>query len=148
MAAIATELAQYQMYIGGKWTDAISGETFESYNPFTAQPWALIPRAGAADVDRAVQAAYGAFTQGEWPRLSPTQRGALLRKLGDLLTEHAQHLGEVEVRDNGKLLAEMGAQTAYMPQWYYYYGGLADKIEGAVIPLDKPGNFNYTPRLL
>jgi aldehyde dehydrogenase (NAD+) len=82
--------------------------------------------------------------RGEWPRLSPTQRGALLRKLGDLLSEHAQHLGEVEVQDNGKLLAEMGAQTAYLPQWYYYYGGLADKIEGAVIPLDKPGNFNYT----
>ena len=144
MAAIATELAQYQMYIDGKWTDALSGETFESDNPFTAQPWAVIPRAGAADVDRAVQAAYRAFTQGAWPRLSPTQRGALLRKLGDLLTEHAQHLGEIEVRDNGKLLAEMGAQTAYLPQWYYYYGGLADKIEGAVIPLDKAGNFNYT----
>jgi len=63
MAASATELAQYQMYIGGKWIDALSGETFESYNPFTAQPWALIPRAGASDVDRAVQAAYRAFTQ-------------------------------------------------------------------------------------
>jgi acyl-CoA reductase-like NAD-dependent aldehyde dehydrogenase len=64
MAAIATELAHYQMYIGGKWTDAVSGETFESYNPFTAQPWALIPRAGADDVDRAVQAAHRAFTEG------------------------------------------------------------------------------------
>ena len=64
MAARATELAQYQMYIGGKWTDALSGETFESYNPFTAQPWALIPRAGAEDVDRAVQAAYRAFSPG------------------------------------------------------------------------------------
>ena len=67
-----------------------------------------------------------------------------MRKLADLITEEAQHLAEIEVRDNGKLLAEMSAQLNYLPQWYYYYGGLSDKIEGSVIPIDKPGNFNYT----
>ena len=91
-----------------------------------------------------MRAAHKAFTDGDWPKLTATQRGALLRKLGDLIAEQARHLAEIEVRDNGKLIAEMGAQTAYMAQWYYYYGGLADKIEGAVIPTDKPDMFNYT----
>ncbi|MFQ5546221.1 MAG: aldehyde dehydrogenase, partial [Acidiferrobacterales bacterium] len=110
----------------------------------TGRPWALIPRGNRDDASRAVQAAHKAFSSGEWPKLSASQRGALLRKLGDLLVTHAPELANTEVRDNGKLLAEMGAQLNYLPQWYYYYGGLADKIEGAVIPVDKPGNFNYT----
>jgi aldehyde dehydrogenase (NAD+) len=132
------------MFIGGEWVDAISREHFESDNPYTGKPWALIPRGGSADADRAVQAARKAFTSGEWPKLNATKRGALLRKLGDLITEKSKALAEIEVRDNGKLYAEMSAQTAYMAQWYYYYGGLADKIEGHVIPSDKPDTFNYT----
>jgi aldehyde dehydrogenase (NAD+) len=104
----------------------------------------LIPRGNAEDVDRAVRAARKAFTTGEWPKLTPSKRGALLRKLGDLIADKSKYLAEIEVRDNGKLLAEMSAQTAYMAQWYYYYGGLADKIEGSVIPSDKPDTFNYT----
>jgi len=137
-------LDRYKMFIGGDWVDAADGATFESFNPFTAKPWALIPRAAAADIDRAVEAAHKAFTSGEWPKLNPSQRGALLRRFADLLVERADHLAAVEVRDNGKLIAEMGAQCKYMPQWYYYYGGLADKIEGSVIPIDKPGHFNFT----
>ncbi|MDP1671987.1 MAG: aldehyde dehydrogenase family protein, partial [Burkholderiales bacterium] len=137
-------LQRYRMFIGGEWLDAASGETFPSDNPFTAQPWALIPRAGKADVERAVEAAHKALTSGEWPKCNATKRGALLRRLGDLITEHSQSLAETEVRDNGKLWAEMSAQTAYMAQWYYYFGGLADKIEGAVLPIDKPDTFNYT----
>jgi len=136
--------ARYQMYIGGEWVDAASGAHFESENPYTGRPWALIPRGGASDVDRAVQAARKAYTSGEWPKLNASRRGALLRKLGDLIGEKSKYLAEIEVRDNGKLYAEMSAQTAYMAQWYYYYGGLADKIEGAVIPTDKPDTFNYT----
>jgi acyl-CoA reductase-like NAD-dependent aldehyde dehydrogenase len=137
-------LARYKMFIGGEWTDAASGETFPSDNPFTGQPWALIPKGSARDADRAVRAAHQAFTSGEWPKLTASKRGALLRKLGDLIGEKAKFLAEVEVRDNGKLYAEMSAQTAYMAQWYYYYGGLADKIEGHVIPTDKPEMLNYT----
>jgi acyl-CoA reductase-like NAD-dependent aldehyde dehydrogenase len=137
-------LKKYKMFIGGEWVEAASGDTFPSDNPYTAQPWALIPRAGKTDVDRAVEAAHRALTTGEWPKMNATRRGALLRKLGDLITEHSRALAETEVRDNGKLYAEMSAQTAYMAQWYYYFGGLADKIEGAVIPIDKPDTFNYT----
>jgi len=132
------------MYIDGQWVNAGSGEQFESHNPYTGKAWALIPRGGATDVDRAVRAARKAFTSGEWPKMNASRRGALLRKLGDLITDKAKFLAEIEVRDNGKLLAEMSAQTAYMAQWYYYYGGLADKIEGQVIPIDKPDTFNYT----
>ncbi len=137
-------LQRYRMHIGGQWTEAASGEYFESDNPFTGRPWALIPKGGSEDVDRAVQVAHRAFTSGDWPALTASQRGALLRKLGDRLTEHAAQLAEIEVRDNGKLIAEMAAQLQYVPQWYYYYGGLADKVESSVIPIDKPGNFNYT----
>ena len=137
-------LAKYKMFIGGEWVNSASGETFPSDNPYTGKPWALIPKGGAPDVDRAVRAAHKAFTSGEWPRLTPSKRGALLRKLADLIGEKSKQLAEIEVRDNGKLYAEMSAQTAYMAQWYYYYGGLADKIEGHVIPTDKPDMLNYT----
>ena len=132
------------MFIGGEWVEAASGEHFPSDNPYTGKPWASIPRGGAADAARAVEAAHKALTSGEWPKCNATKRGALLRKLGDLITEHSKALAETEVRDNGKLYAEMSAQTAYMAQWYYYFGGLADKIEGSVIPIDKPDTFNYT----
>ncbi|HET9414977.1 MAG TPA: aldehyde dehydrogenase [Pseudolabrys sp.] len=132
------------MFIGGEWVEAATREHFESDNPFTGKPWALIPKGSAQDADRAVRAANKAFISGEWPKLNASKRGALLRKLGDLIGEKAKFLAEIEVRDNGKLLAEMSAQTAYMAQWYYYYGGLADKIEGHVIPTDKPEMLNYT----
>jgi acyl-CoA reductase-like NAD-dependent aldehyde dehydrogenase len=141
---IGAPLATYQLYIDGRWVEPASGEYFETDNPYLAQPWARVARGTAADVDRAVQAAHRALTSGEWPTLTASRRGALLRRLGDLVTERSKALAEIEVRDNGKLYAEMSAQTAYMAQWYHYYGGLADKIEGSVIPTDKPDTFNYT----
>jgi len=138
------DLKKYQHYIGGEWVDPASGEWFESHNPYTGQPWALFPRGNAEDADRAVAAAHRAFTSGDWPSMTATQRGALVRKLGDVYAKYADHMAEIEVADNGKLIAEMAAQNAYVPQWYQYFGGLADKIEGAVIPIDKPATFNYT----
>ena len=95
-------------------------------------------------MDRAVRAAHRAFTEGPWPELTASQRGLLLHRLGDLVARDAKKLAAIEVRDNGKLLAEMQGQLNYIPQWYYYFGGLADKIQGAVIPLDKKGYFNFT----
>ena len=139
----AQTLPRRQMYIDGEFVDSSSGEYFESFDPYTARPWCLIPRGNAEDADRAVQAAHRAFTSGDWPKTHPTQRGELLRKLGELIAEHAQELAELEVRDNGKLLSEMAGQLKYCPQFYNYFGGLADKIEGSVIPSDKPA-FTYT----
>ena len=135
---------RYRMYIDGAFVDAVGGEWFDTSDPVAGEDWARIPRGRAADADRAVQAAHRAFTGGAWPALSPSQRGALLRKLGDLIAENAEWLARVEMKDNGKLLAELNMQMRYMANYYYYYGGLADKMEGAVIPTDKPGVFNYT----
>ncbi len=137
------DLPRQQMLIDGEWTESASGEYFESFDPFTAKAWTLIPRGNADDVDRAVQAAHRAFTSGDWPKMHASQRGLLLRKLGDLIARDAEALAAIEVQDNGKLISEMAGQLKYTPQWYYYYGGLADKIEGAVIPTDKDA-FNYT----
>jgi aldehyde dehydrogenase (NAD+) len=134
----------YRMLIDGEWVEALSGSCFESINPFTAKPWALIPRAGKADVDRAVAAARKAFHGDAWRKLTATARGALLRRLGDLVAAEADTLAQIETTDNGKLIAEMGAQLHYMPRWFHYFAGLADKIEGRVLPLDKPGYFNFT----
>ncbi len=136
-------MKKHQMLIGGKWVDPASGEWFESMNPFTAKPWALVPRGSKADVDQAIAAAKCAF-QGEWRKLTATARGALLHKFGDLVAAEAERLAEIESTDNGKLIAEMRGQLNYIPQWFYYFGGLADKIEGRVIPIDKPGVFNFT----
>ncbi len=144
MSPATATLTRYKMFIGGEWVTAAGGEYFPSDNPFTGKPWAEIPRGGAEDATRAIEAAHKALTSGEWPKLTATRRGALLRKLGDLIADKSKDLAAIEVRDNGKLFAEMSAQTAYMAQWYYYYGGLADKIEGHVIPSDKPDTFNYT----
>src|SRR5688572_11681546 len=113
-------MKSYRMYIDGEWCDATSGQVFQSENPFTGQPWAVIPRGDSSDVDRAVRAAHRALTSGDWPKLTASRRGAALRRLGDLVAEHSKPLAELEVRDNGKLLAEMSLQTSYIPQWYYY----------------------------
>src|SRR5690606_19068984 len=98
----------------------------------------------AADVDLAVQAAHAAYSTGPWADMTATQRGALLHRLGDLIARDAHKLAETEVRDNGKLFAEMHGQLNYIPQWFYYYGGLADKIQGATLPMDKKGYFSFT----
>src|SRR5215467_13729025 len=134
---------KYQMLIGGAAADPASGEWFESVNPYTAAPWALVPRGTKADIDCAVAAAKAAF-YGDWRKITATARGALLRRLGDLIALEAPRLAEIETRDNGKLLAEMRTQLNYIPQWFHYFGGLADKIEGRTIPIDKPGVFNFT----
>jgi len=137
-------MQKHQLLINGAWVDPSSRAWFESVNPFTAQPWALVPRGAKEDVDKAVAAAKSAFYSKEWRGLTATARGALLRKFGDLVAADADRIAQVEATDNGKLYAEMKAQLNYIPQWFYYFGGLADKIEGRVIPIDKPGVFNFT----
>lgn len=131
------------LYIDGKWTPALSGAYFDSTDPYTGEVWSRVPSAAAEDVDAAVRAAHRAFTVGPWAEMTPTQRGRLLYRLGDIIAANAEKLGELEVRDNGKLLAEMLGQMRYLPEWFYYYGGLADKVEGAVTPPERPGMMHY-----
>ncbi|UWQ56325.1 aldehyde dehydrogenase [Leisingera caerulea] len=126
----------FQQYIGGAFEDA--GSTFESLDPATGKPWAQMPAASAEDVDRAVRAAEAAFFSSEWVGMTPTQRGKLLMRLADLVAENAQKLSELETRDTGKIIRETSAQIAYVAEYYRYYAGLADKIEGAHLPIDKP----------
>jgi len=137
-------MQRYQMYIDGTSQPSSSGEWFASENPFTGEAWAEVARGNSADVDIAVNAAHRAFTVGEWPSLSPSARGLLLNRLADRVASEAATLARLEVQDNGKLYSEMHTQLKYIPQWFRYYGGLADKVEGTVIPLDKKGYFNYT----
>jgi len=136
----------YQTYIDGKWVDAASGKTFQTFDPYTGEPWAAIPECEKIDVDRAVEAASRAFEAGPWPNMTPTERGKIMRRIAQLIEKHSEYLGQIEVRDNGKLISEMAAQTKYMPEWFYYYGGLADKIQGAVVRVDRPEHFTYILR--
>ncbi len=131
------------MLTGGLATAAQSGDYFESLDPFTGKSWALVPRSGVADVDAAVHAAKDAF-RGPWRTMTPSARGQVLQRFADLVAEEAENLAVLETRDNGKLINEMRMQCKYIPQWFRFFGGLADKIEGRVIPIDKPGVFNYT----
>jgi (Z)-2-((N-methylformamido)methylene)-5-hydroxybutyrolactone dehydrogenase len=140
------ELERHGLYVGGEWLDPAGGELIETFNPTTGQPWALIADGGPEDVDRAVAAARRAFEDPAWRDLTQTKRGALLRRLGDLVGERAGELAEIETRDNGKLYRETRGQLGRVPEFLYYFAGLADKIEGKVIPGAKKELLNYTLR--
>ncbi|MBZ9765195.1 aldehyde dehydrogenase [Mesorhizobium sp. CA15] len=125
----------FRNYIDGQFAEASS--TFDSIDPSTALPWATMPAASVADVDRAVEAAHRALRSGPWASMTATARGKLLVRLGDLVAANASRLAELETRDTGKIIRETRAQIAYVGDYYRYYGGLADKHEGAFIPIDK-----------
>ena len=137
-------MEQFKMRIGCEWRDASDGRTFESFNPYNGAVWAEMPRGTADDVDAAVRSAHAAFKSGPWATMTASQRGMVLHKIGDAIAAHAEELADMEVKDNGKLKAEMLKQMEYLPQWFYYYGGLVDKVQGDVTPFDKPGIFHYT----
>ena len=133
---------QYQLFIDGKWQNPSSNEWIDSINPFTNKVWSRVPRANKDDVNKVCQAASKAFPQ--WSKMHPNQRAALLRKLADKLTQNSAYLAEIEVNDNGKIIAEMSAQMKYLPQYFYYYAGLADTVMGNTITVDKPHHIAYT----
>jgi (Z)-2-((N-methylformamido)methylene)-5-hydroxybutyrolactone dehydrogenase len=138
------EPRRYRMLIGGEWVDARSGETFESVDPFTGRAWAEIPRAGVEDVDAAVRAARAAFDDGPWPRMAGTERARLMRRLADLIAEHAEEIAVVETTDNGKLIREMEGQLRGLADYYHWFAGAADKIHGETIPADRTNFLIYT----
>ncbi|HIA42006.1 MAG TPA: aldehyde dehydrogenase [Gammaproteobacteria bacterium] len=140
------ELKNYQMYINGEWLAAQSGKTFESINPSDGKPWAVIPEADEADVDVAVKAAHRAFTEGPWSTMTATERGKLIHRLGDVLAEHSESLGHCETVDTGKLFKETRWQARYISDYFYYYAGLADKVSGETLPIDKPNMWTMTIR--
>ncbi len=138
-------MRRFQYFAGGAWHDPRSGTWFDSDNPTHGTPWAQIPRCNGEDVDVAVQAASRCFNEGSWPKMNAAARGRLLRRMGDVLVRHAARLGDIESTDNGKRTADITpALGTWLADSFYYYAGLADKIEGAVIPVDAPDMFNYT----
>jgi acyl-CoA reductase-like NAD-dependent aldehyde dehydrogenase len=140
------EPRRYRMYIDGDWVDAQSGETFETVDPYTGATWAVVPRAGAADVDRAVKAARRAFDDGPWGRMTAVERARLMRRLAEVIADRATEVGVVESLDNGKLLREMDGQLKGLPAYYEYFAGAADKVHGDTIPSDRSNFFIYTVR--
>ncbi|HQX83965.1 MAG: aldehyde dehydrogenase [Hyphomicrobiales bacterium] len=128
----------FQLYIDGAFGAAEGGATFKSTDPSTGKAWALMPKASAADTDRAVRAASAAFNAGPWPAMTATARGKLLCRLAELVTRDAAIIAELETRDTGKVIRETKAVTGYVAEYYRYFAGLADKIEGATFPIDKP----------
>lgn len=137
---------QFNHFIAGEYQAPADGDYFDSTNPATLEVLYRAARGTAADIDRAVAAASTAFQAHAWASLTPTKRGHLLRRLGDLIGEHAEELALLESLDNGKLLREMRGQMRTLPEYYYYYAGLADKIQGAVVPATSLEILNYTQR--
>ncbi len=134
-AGIREFLAQgHQMFIGGEWVDALSGETFDVVDPATTEVIAKVPSAGAADVDRAVDAARAAFDDGPWRRIGPSERGRLVWRLADLIEEHAEEFAVLDSIDNGKpVFATRNVDVPLSVDLFRYMAGWATKIEGNTI---------------
>jgi acyl-CoA reductase-like NAD-dependent aldehyde dehydrogenase len=141
-----THLPHFQLYIDGAFTEGHTNQVMTSQNPATGQDWATFACAAPQDVERAVAAARRVLNEAAWRDMTQTARGKLLYRLGELIEENAAELGRLETTDSGKLLAETASQTGYVGDYYRYYAGLADKIEGAVLPIDKPDMHVFTRR--
>jgi acyl-CoA reductase-like NAD-dependent aldehyde dehydrogenase len=141
-----SDIKNYQMLINGDWVDSSDGGTFDSVNPTTGEIWSRIPEATEADVNLAVETAHLAFTKGPWSKLTPTERGKCLRKLGDLLAEKSEGLGRTESIDTGKMLKETRWQAKYIADFFHFFAGCADKVNGETLPIDKPDMFVFTKR--
>jgi phenylacetaldehyde dehydrogenase len=144
--------APRQLFINGQWTDAASGKTFDTPNPATGETLARIAEGDAEDINRAVRAARKAFEEGPWSRMTPSDRGRIIWRIGDLILQHVDELAQLESLDNGKPFAV--AQAADVPlaaDLFHYMAGWATKIEGNTINISVPympgANFHsYTLR--
>ena len=139
---------EHRLLIDGEWVPAVSGETFEVYDPSTGEVLARVAAGGAEDIDRAVRAARRAFDDGPWRTMKPSERGRIMQRLAQLMEEHGEELAELESLDNGKPLSV--ARVADVPlavDNIRYMAGWTTKIEGNTIPISFPGDFlAYTLR--
>ncbi len=141
-----SKIENFKMYINGEWEDSSSGKKIETLNPENNEVWATVPEANDKDVDKAVQSAQKAF-ENNWSKLHPRDRAKYLRLIADQLRENAAHLGKIETIDTGKLYRETKTQANYIAEYYDYFAGLADKVEGTVVPIDKPDMQVTTTRI-
>jgi aldehyde dehydrogenase (NAD+) len=133
------------IYINGTYRASVGAE-IPSFDPTTGQPWCSVPDCTETEVDEAVQAAKGAMRDPAWRDMSQSQRGVLMHRLAALLDQHVERLALIEVKENGKLLREMRALSQALPVALRYFAGMADKIEGTTIPVNKPNMLNFTVR--
>lgn len=140
------EDSQQKLFIGGQFVEPVNGRFIASYDPTTGEPWYEFAQADADDVNAAVKAATDAFHNPEWRRITQTQRGALMRRLAELVRVNADALADIETRDNGKLLKETRAQMRSMPDSYHYFAGMADKLQGDTIPINRADTLNLNLR--
>jgi len=132
-----------KMLINGKWVDAVSGKTFPTYDPSTGEVLAQVAEGDRADIDLAVKAARKAFDEGPWRKMTPSERGRLIWKLGDLIDQHVEEFAFLESLDNGKpLTVARAADVPLAAELFRYMAGWATKLEGNTIPLSVP----YTPK--
>ena len=141
-----SKIQNFKMYINGEWVDSSSGKKIETLNPENNEVWATVPEANENDVDKAVQSAQKAF-ENNWSKLHPRERAKYLRLIGEQLRANAEHLGKIETIDTGKLFRETKTQANYIAEYYDYFAGLADKVEGTVVPVDKPDMQVTTTRI-
>src|SRR6478609_5500801 len=131
--------APRKLFIDGQWTEAASGKTFETPNPATGETLANVAEGDAEDINRAVSAARKAFDSGPWSRMTPSDRGRLIWKIGDLILEHAEELAQLESLDNGKPVGvALGADVPLAADLFHYMAGWATKIEGNTINISVP----------
>ncbi|MDO3655729.1 (Z)-2-((N-methylformamido)methylene)-5-hydroxybutyrolactone dehydrogenase [Acinetobacter genomosp. 15BJ] len=136
--------SQFQLYINGQFEDGAA--QFDSINPATGQVWEKMPEARTDQVNRAVVAASQALQDAAWAGLTASQRGKLLYKLADLIEKTAPQLAQYETSDTGKIIRETSSQIAYVAEYYRYYAGIADKLEGSYLPIDKQDMQAWTIR--
>lgn len=132
-----TVLAARGAFINNEWVPVESGRTVEVVAPAEGRVFAEIGAGGKADVDRAVKAARHAFEEGAWSKLTATERGRLLSRLGEKIAEHAEELAALEARDTGKPMKTARADMVAAARYFEFYGGAADKVHGEVIPFLK-----------
>ena len=136
-----------KMLINGKWVDAVSGKTFPTYDPSTGEVLAQVAEGDRADIDLAVKAARKAFDTGPWRKMSASERGRLIWKLGDLLEQHLEEFAYLESLDNGKpLTVARAADVPLAVDLFRYMAGWATKIEGNTIPISGGQFLAYTLR--
>ncbi|MGH8908490.1 MAG: aldehyde dehydrogenase family protein [Egibacteraceae bacterium] len=129
----------HQLFIGGQWVDAASGETFDTPDPATGEKLATVASGGAEDIDRAVRAARRAFEEGPWSTMTASARGRIVWRIGDLLLERLEEFAQLESLDNGKSVAV--ARIADVPlaaDTFHYMAGWATKLQGSTLNLSVP----------
>src|SRR5437899_8419692 len=127
------------LVLGGERVPAAEGKTFAVIEPGSGKPFAEVAEAGPEDVERAMQAAYRAFEQGRWPRLSATDRGRILLQAATLVRERLEDIATIEARNAGKPMRDARGEVALVAAVLEYWGGAANKIFGETIPVQDSG---------